>query len=99
MMVYPPEGIANPVPDAEISRSSSAASVRVERQRRITGNRSKLCNMLILGKFGAFARTREVPKRCWGKEIPEPLEIDWILSWPPTGCMVPASGARAPRPH
>ena len=29
-------------------------------------------------------------------EIPEPLEIDWILSWPPTGCMVPHPGRARP---
>ncbi len=64
MMMYPPEGIANPMPDAEVRRSSFAESVRVVRQRGITGNRSKLCNVLIAGRFEMFARTREVPKRC-----------------------------------
>ena len=62
MMAYSLLGIENRMPDAEVRRSSFAKSVRVVRQRRITGNRSKRCNVLILRRFGTFTRTREVPK-------------------------------------
>ena len=52
------------------------------RQRRNTGDRSKPYNMLIAGRFGAFARIREMPKRCLlqGNSRTARNRLDFVLA-------------------